>query len=257
MTGLVLAMWWWGCSGPNQETLIEELRVVTAIADPPQQVPGQPYTLTATIADPLELGGAWSVWTCIPELEEGTLPPDSLEGPLPEPGCISFDGELSEEEEVQATLPALPFPVFVMACHLEACDLPDITEAQRQDPFAWLQELPLSGVALGQTFPRLLDPSVPSDDRPQNPVIEASYFDGEPVTTEEEVRLSFLVPGAERAYGYTTAGGFVMTDYDVGRDGNTQLIWIAPEEAGTARLYVVFQDGEGGRAIWVADVQVE
>jgi hypothetical protein len=231
--------------------------VVAAVADPPQVLPGQPYSLTATIADPKELGGDWSIWTCIPEPEDLQLPPGlpDLELPDLEPGCIAFDGVL-DGEQVQADLIGLPFPVYVMACNPGRCDLPGITEDQRQDPDRWLQELPFSGVAVGQRFPQLLDPA--SGDEPgANPVVDSVDGLKDTVRPEAETTLTFVVPGATQAFGYTTAGGFTMTGTDVGRDGDAELVWVAPETRGDARLYVVFTDDEGGSAVWTADVTVE
>jgi len=254
---LVMLLGLAACGGPNDATLISELRVVAAVADPPQVLPGEPYLLTATIADPEELGADWSIWTCIPEADELELPPGltGLKLPELEPGCIAVDGVLNGEE-VQAPLIGLPFPVYVMACNPGRCDLPGVTEAQRQDPDAWLQELPFSGVAVGQRFPRLLDPG--SGEEPgTNPVVESAEGLEDPVKREAEVTLTFVVPGATRAFGYTTAGGFTMTDTDVGRDGDTELVWVAPETSGDARLYVVFSDEEGGTAVWTADVEVK
>lgn len=258
MSTFLLMGWLFACNGPNEATLIAELRVVAAVAEPPQVNIGQPYTLTATIADPEELGGDWSIWTCIPAPEDLELPPglEDLELPELEPGCIATNGVL-EGEEVQAELIGLPFPTYVMACNPGRCDLPGITEEQRQDPDPWLQELPFSGVALGRRFPSLIDPANPPEEPPANPVVEEVSGLEEVVKPEAEMPLSFVVPGAERAYGYATAGGFQMTEYDVGREGNTELVWVAPEEAAEVRLYIVFLDGEGGTVVWKGDLSVE
>ncbi len=252
MRAAALALGLVACGGPNEETLIEELRVVAAVADPPQVGLGQPYELAATIADPLGEGGDWAMWTCVPEVVE--LPPgvEDLQLPPLEPGCQVVGGSL-EEETVSATFVGLPFPVYVMACNPGLCDLPGATEAQLQDPDAWMQELPMSGVALGRRFPRLLEAG---EEAGANPVVVEVDGLEEEVAAEAELTLSFLVPGAETAFGYTTAGGFARRSYDVGSVGNTELVWVAPAEAGPARLYVVFVDELGGTAVWTADLTV-
>ena len=236
---------WFGlvaCGGPNEATLIEELRIVAAVAEPPEAAIGETYDLTVTVADPLQLGGDWLVWSCIPELE----------GIPVEPGCVRQAGTLDGETFTVPAAVVGPLPVYVMACNPGKCDLPGATDAQLEDPNAWLTELPFSGVALARRFTRVAE----GEERRENPVVEEVTLDKESVKTEGELTLSFVTPGAETAYGYATGGGFTMGSFDVGESGNAELVWVAPEDAGGYRLYVVFEDGEGGTVVWTSDVQV-
>jgi hypothetical protein len=224
------------CGGPNPETLLYELRVVAAVADPPEVGVGESYTLTATIADPLQEGGDWMIWSCIPQGD-----------------CVVQRGVLGVDIP-QAVLPAVaPVPAWVMACAPGACDVVGATEAQLRDPEGWMQQLPLSGVTLGSRLTRITE--LPVDQRAGNP-----YLVEEPevpdVGTNAEVPLSFVVPGAASAWGLATGGGFTMVRYDVSDAGEAQLRWVAPEEPGEVTLYVVFDDERGGTAVWEAVVSV-
>ena len=94
---------------------------------------------------------------------------------------------------------------------------------------------------------------LPVDQRRSNPVIEtapeAELLTG--VAPEAEVVLDFVVPGAETAWGYSTAGGFTMPSTDISSAGEAQVTWIAPVEYdGPVGVYVVFEDGLGGTAVW-------
>lgn len=236
------------CGGPNPETLLYELRVVAAVADPPEVAVGEPYTLSAVVADPLEEGGEWMIWSC-----------------LGDEGCLAERGVLGVDPPTATLLGVAPVPAWVMACAPGACDLAGATEAQLLDPDAWMQSLPLSGVSLASRFTRLTEAA--PEDRATNPVITRApdTDDALPATVApgRELRLGFDCPGAEAAFGQATAGGFTMVRYDVGDAGNTELVWVAPEDPadvpaadGLVRLYVVFDSGDGGTAVWEASVAV-
>jgi hypothetical protein len=224
-----------GCGGVNDATLIDELRVLAAVADPPDVLAGEAYTLTFTVADPLGEGGAWLAWSCVPEL-----------------GCASQGGPLEGEEVRVDAIGVAPLPVWFLACAPGACDPASATPAQLEDPEAWMTTLSITGVTLGSRLTRVVEEGAT---RNENPVI---LQEPDPIeaTTGEEVTLTFVAPGATVARGVTTAGGFTMIETDVGSDGDAELTWIAPDEAGTARLYVIFDDQEGGAAVWTRDVEV-
>jgi len=229
-----------GCGGPRPETLLYELRIVAAVAEPPEVAQGEPYDLTAIIADPTGEGGDWMIWGCLPDL-----------------GCAVERGELGIDEPTATVVAVAPAPVWVMACAPGACDLSAATDAQLEDPQAWLQDLPVSGVTLGSRLTRITE--APVEERNTNPVIdtepETAVLEG--VRREQEVKLPFVVPGAETAFGLATGGGFTMTEFDVADAGETELVWVAPEQAGDVTLYVVFDDGLGGSVVWERVVTVE
>ena len=132
-----------GCGGPRPETLLYELRIVAAVAEPPEVAQGEPYDLTAIIADPTGEGGDWMIWGCLPDL-----------------GCAVERGELGIDEPTATVVAVAPAPVWVMACAPGACDLSAATDAQLEDPQAWLQDLPVSGVTLGSRLTRITEAPV-------------------------------------------------------------------------------------------------
>ena len=225
----------WACDGPNDATLLDTLKLVAAVADPPDVEVGEAYTLSVTVADPLGEGGDWLAWSCLPEV-----------------GCETRSGPLDAETIRFDAVGVAPLPVWFMACAPGACDLAAATEADLLDPTDWLATLPFDGVAVGSRFTRIVEPGAP---RNENPVITRTP-DRLDTGPEGELRLGFDAPGSERAWGLTTGGGFTMVNYDVGDAGNTELVWIAPKERGTYRVYVVFDDDEGGAVVWADDLEV-
>ena len=62
-----------GCgAGPNDETLVDELRVLAMVAEPPEVAPGAESTVEVTVADPEGVGPDVIVWTCT-DLGDGCL----------------------------------------------------------------------------------------------------------------------------------------------------------------------------------------
>ena len=59
-----------------------------------------------------------------------------------------------------------------------------------------------------------------------------------------------MVPGAETAWTYATAGGFRRPSEDIASDGAVTVQWYAPEAPGEVDLYVVFVDDRGGAVLW-------
>jgi len=65
MRGLVFCLLLGCASGANPETLVDELRVVAIVAEPPEAVPGEEVQITAWLADPEESGAYAGAWTCV------------------------------------------------------------------------------------------------------------------------------------------------------------------------------------------------
>ncbi len=250
------------CQGPDEDTLLEELRVLSLRADPPQAGPGV-FRVDATVVDPLDQGAEFAMWTCLNGaggcLEEnlGDLALWSTWAPV--------DGEEYSHTFPSVIPPGIELPfgpaVYGLACEPGLCPLLDLladppepgTQAYDEaaawmaDPFGMLEELPLEGVALTFRF-------LPVDDGSgaTNPVVTR---DGEgPVQSvpEQESVLRFRVDGASPtvAYPYADAGGWTMPAVEV-IDGEVELRWIAPSYAqDPVRLYVAFESEDGGSAIW-------
>ncbi len=252
--------------GPAPETLIDELRVVSITADPPQAEPGDVVGIDVVVADPTNTGFDTLIWTCTP-LGDGCLEGEMGDGW----GTVLRDGETSLQTEavVPAGLDAvlaevggtLPILTWTLACEPGLCPAIDAvaegeTSRWLDDPTTWLGELPLEGVSLAT---RKL--SVVEDASHANPTL-AALDTLEGATTSEEVLLQFQLEGTEgvetEVFGYSTAGGFSTPEGGlVDVDGRVDLTWFAPEEAGEASLYVVALDELGGTAVWEATVTIE
>ncbi|MBX2798342.1 MAG: hypothetical protein KTR31_11750, partial [Myxococcales bacterium] len=196
------------------------------------------------------------LWSCLPITGSAGLAPD-LRGALPpgvEPGCVRHHQVPVDEQVVVQGVAVAPLPVWMLACAPGLCgDLQGVDDAQLEDPLDWLTELPVSGVsAASRAAPLHMEGEEPA----LNPPIEESpplLVEG---ATGQVIPLSFLAPGAQIAFGYTTAGGFSMPSYDVSSEGRVALSWVAPEEPGAARLYVVVEDGRGGSTLWRGDAAI-
>ncbi|MEL6349809.1 MAG: hypothetical protein AAFV53_42290 [Myxococcota bacterium] len=146
------------------------------------------------------------------------------------------------------------------------------TRKQLSDPGGLLVGLPSEGVTLTQRALRILNANQPIN---TNPDFEPRFLDAnEQVVTSLEVTevleleldddgtvgLNFLVTDAEGdrpyAYAYTTAGQFierrVRADIKSGQPNNYDVrhFLVPPAGEGSGQVYVVFDDREGGAAVW-------
>ena len=224
--------------GPVDLTLIDDVRLVTAIAEPPEAAVDELVQLTAIVANPTSSAVDVLLWQCGP----------------PELPCLTHHEVLQGDEVSSQFLPA--FPVWVLACRDGLCgDLAAPSEDDLRDPYSWLQSLPIEGVAAGNKIVPLTE--LPPEERHQNPVIVESPdvpIDG--VAPEAPEELSFRVPGGTLASGLATAGGFDKVSTDVSSEGDVTVSWYAPSDPGSAKLYVVFDDAYGGTALWRAEATV-
>ncbi len=223
--------------GPSPDTLIEDVQVVAAVADPPSVALGEPWTLTAHVADPKARGARVLVWSCIDDVCETAL------------------ADLDDERAVIDVPAATPVPLWVMACDPEICDLDNPALDDLIDPIGWMERLPLRGVSLATRQVNLAEPDAPPT---VNPVVDSTP----PIARISAVErgdsrtLRFGVPGAVTAWGYSTAGGFSRPSEDLDSDGEVALTWFAPGQRDTPRLYVVFEDEQGGTTVWRDDAEV-
>lgn len=232
-----------GCMGPSDETFIGELRVVAMASDPPAVEAATAFELTVTVADPLGEGGELLVWSCLPEELAATAPQR----------CVSRVLDLDREQLSLDWFATAPLPLWAMACAPGLCgDLSTVTEERLTDPITWLQGLPVSGVSAGF---RLTPIALPDAAPAVNPELVVVPPDGPiPFDSVDGTSLGFVAKGADAAFGYATAGGFRAPRYDVAADGAVDLEWIGdPTAAGPARLYVVFEDGQGGVTVWIGE----
>ena len=267
-----------GCSeGPNPETLIDELRIVASVAEPPEVGAGESVLLATTVADPVGAGFEVLTWTCTrlgegcSEADLGDLaswatidPVDKWDTATAERTISPAVGALLSDE-----LPELPVQVFALACEPGLCPVIDTVRSAPEpdsaawdaladdlaNPFDFMSTLPFEGVTLATRTLRISNR--PVEERHVNPVLTVTEVPGD-VDPSDSVEVTFSVEGAAEPilYGYSTAGGFGSSAVEV-LDGLAALTWFAPEEPGSAELFVVAQDELGGSAIWRGDARAE
>lgn len=256
---LVLA----GCAeGPQGDTLLYDTRVVALVADPPEVSPGDEVRFDVFVSDPDQAGVELLLWQCTSLgegcLEEGgehSFTPTLDQGQASVTTTVSSAlAALASEEPLRATL------VWALACQPGLCpQISDPSGSDLSDPISWLRELPFEGVnlafttlALSTRAEGLVNPGLSPD---FSEVI--SVGEGESVELPFTVDLAVPATADTLAYGFATAGGFDATEYTVGDDGEVTLVWYAPEEPGSAELYVVLNDGQGGVAVWTGSATTQ
>jgi hypothetical protein len=222
--------------GPNPETLVDDLQVIAAVAEPPTVAEDTPWTLTVHVADPQTRGAQVLVWSCDPEgvCDTQLLPPED---------------EIASTELVGLGGTSM----WLLACAPDICDLTDVPTADLLNPLDWMTRLPFDGVSLALREVRLADPelAVPATN-PELAKVPADDWSSN-MAPGDSTDLVFSAPGAARAWGYSTDGGFRTPVEDIASDGSVTLTWIAPETEVEARLYVVFEDDDGGTTVWRGD----
>jgi len=254
-------------AGPDEETLVPELRVMALTADPPEAAPGTEVALAAWVADPDAVDPDVVLWTCL-DLGDGCL-----ELAAPSFGVSSgklTDGVLSTTRVAPAELSpivadgetVLPVPTFVLACAPGLCPLVDLVGAEPgtpeaeeaaallADPFGMLESLPMEGVSLGFGTLDVSARATPA----VNPSL-APAFDAAVAPAGEQVDLAFTSDGAE-VWAYTTAGGFDMPVVEP-EEGTATHVWYAPEEPGAATLWAVALGAEGGATVWRGEASAQ
>lgn len=271
-----------GCSGPNSETTVSELRVLSMVIDPPEAAAPSTVNVRSTVFVPGEVGltgpSAASVamtWTCT-DLGSGCV-----EAQLPNRGATvgpPVDGALDAPISLPAVLAdvvrdgttVLPIPVWTLACDPGLCPIldqvgapagtadGDAADAFLSDPFTGMESLPLTGTSLAFSLLRVSA----REDPVQNPVLSGP--DACSAAPGASTALTLSVTDADgaayagaTAYGYASAGGFSMTEYTV-QDGTVELEWFAPggEDADAATeipdsavLYLIVNGEDGGSAL--------
>ena len=279
------------CQSGDPTTRVDELRVMAIQSDPAEigaefAVPGgESPNVNIIVADPNQQGGTFAVWTCT-NFGEGCLE-QSLFADNPEqwiqthkvedllnqvpvgihPGIWGVVNELDDSEQ--------PFGatfIWVLACVAEACPALDSAFSGSYDtdffadPFSMMSNLPIFGTSLA--FRPLLLSTRSPDQRVTNPTLSPK-FDSLPVIDgEESILLDFDFdlqnePNDDSfVYAFTTIGGFASNDrlnsLLTEKSGVLQVEWFPPEEgSGTADLFVIVENGNGGSAIWTGEGEVK
>lgn len=261
-----------GCGGANDETLVDELRVMAMVAEPPEVTPGSESALSVYVADPAAVGPDVLTWTCT-NLGDGCLEASDPAQGATVGGVVG--GRLEATVTASAALAGVVadgetvFPVltWALACAPGTCPVIDLAASQPDpgsaeaeelsaflaDPFTAVADLPLEGTSLAYSQLGVSTRSAPL----VNPSVLAVDL-APSVSAGGEVDLAFTVEGEGTftAYGYTSLGGFGATSYDV-TDGAVTMTWFGSEAAGDAELWVVVNGEDGGSAVWTGVGQVE
>ncbi len=238
-----------GCMpGPNIETVIDELRIVAAVANPPEVRPDEQTTVSVHIADPLLEHPDVLVWA--PELGDFWLPE------LGDDRTARV--QLTPAESVEASAAPVPVQLWALACAPGVCDLinrlraapPDSALAEEAlaelaDPAAVVQDLPLEGVSLATK--RFFVSTRPESERAMNPVIApiGTLDSGE--TDSLELQFDVQSDGPVQLWGYSTVGGFAVPFIDA-PPGVASLEFFEADSSG--ELFVVAVQPDGGSAVW-------
>ena len=232
------------CMGPDQETLVDELRVMAIQAEPAEVqlrdfIPNENGVTTnpvinVVVGDPLETGYQLAVWPCTnfgEGCEEKKIFEDNpsdwisiIEGTEAVVTVPVVNNPLWGGLLTQVPNPEVPLPItsiFALACEPEVCTelrtaLNDEWDLERfGNPFDWIAELPLTGTSVAiKQLPvsngasdetRLKNPTV-------NPVLDVEI----PLVTNVDTplilpfRIELFQQDEDVAslFGYTTRGGF-------------------------------------------------
>lgn|GEM_PF-1842435 len=273
-------------AGGDEPTFVDELRVVTLVTEPAEARPGDQVRATAYLANPDQAELQVMVWTCLYQ-EDGSCMEAQLAQGIEQWVTIGSgsDGTMVTAREIPseardamdaAGTASADVQLFALACPAGSCpiiaqvqaamDAPgisiDTTLAQDlADPQRWMASLPMHDVSLvTRAFPvSLLDPSAAN----HNPVFDARF----PEALQDEIRtapgasvaLAFAVAdangGSIYAYPLTTIGSFEARKTKV-EDGQVRVYLDAPPTAGAGRVWVVFDDRDGGIAVFTQAVTV-
>jgi len=265
-----------GCGETSPETLIDELRVIASVAEPPEVQPGATFDFTSYVANPDDRVGAMATWVCT-NLGEGCI---EAAGGTVSLASAALEGEAqvwtrtldlaSALAPVVAEGPVTATQVWTMACRQDTCPVLDAIaslsptdpwpEELRNDlanPTTWMADLPMADVSLAY---QLLTASF-SDEPHQNPTLTPAADMPTSLARDQTFSLPFTVDGdfAEQAqvYGSITGGGFKMPSTYVEAGDTITLEGTAPKDAEEARIWVTLVDGQGGVAVWTESLPVE
>jgi len=252
-------------AGPNVETLIDDLRVVGLVLEPPEASPGDVIEISVTISDPGENGADVLFWTCTDLTFSGDCVESSIGAPWAVPvlledgrGSVSWPVPPSTQFIFDEGVPQFPVSFRALACEEGLCPLLDAALAGESaameglsDPSDELRDLPFEGVSYATRFGLLS--GQPRDAHNVNPTVTADFEAEELVERANGVEMRFLVEDEQDVlvYGYAEQGGFSRPETPV-RDGEVTVTWFPPEKGakGDVPVYVAFEDGQGGSALW-------
>ncbi len=253
-----------GCMpGPNEETIIDDLRVVAAVVEPPEIAPDEAATVDLHIADPLGLNPDVLVWTCTrtgPGCAERDQPLDGRSWAAPvTDGIATVDLPTTVGQAAAASDTVLAVELWTLACEPGACDiferwrnavpgtgLSHDVAIELEDPGSLISDVEFEKAALA--VKRVFVSSRPAEERARNPVLDA--LGSEPGDEEGSLTMSFSIQGDAdvELWAYATSGGFASTRVPV--DGGVAELDFFPGETRDGEVFVVAVQDDGGAAVW-------
>lgn len=267
------------CGGPNDQTVLKELRVISIRTEPALWDAQQDTVVTSTVFEVEPSTAETLTWSCLPGpdgcIEAGF---GDFSFPLDSFTTVSTPNEL---EEVVHTIRGIPLPpeaagipfgpfVYTLACEPGLCPLIEAVQANPEpgskawqkavdslsDPFTLLQDYPIEGVALSY---RSLEILPPESEQPA-PIVVERLNDRNEAALEAELKIRFSVESDApvTVYPFTEIGGFVESSLQVlPEEGEVSLTWVAPAEAGSGRIYVDFEGTEGRSTLWRGNLKAK
>ena len=265
-----------GCGDTAPETLVDELRVIASVAEPPEVRPDTTFSYETYFANPDEADAIAMSWVCT-NLGSGCLEAEGgaqsiviepLEGSAPIwSRSLSVSPSLMgivQDEAITAT------QLWTLYCTQDTCPVIDDAaeldssepwpEALRDDlanPTSWMADLPMAGVSLAY---QLLTTSL-SDTPHQNPTLTPETDLPTSLKRDKTFSIDVDVDGNFSAqaqlYNYITGGGFKNPSTFVQAGDTVSLEGTAPKKGGKARIWIVLVDGSGGMAVWTEEFSLD
>ena len=258
-----------GCGDTAPETLVDELRVMASVAEPPEVHPHMPFSYETYFANPEEVDATAMTWVCT-NLGSGCLEAaggaqsiatEALEGLAP-----TWQRTLSVSPSLMGVVQGGPITatqVWTLYCADGVCPVidaaagvdptepwPESLQDDLSNPTSWMADLPMTGVSLAY---QLLTTSL-SDDPHQNPTLTPDADVPTSLKRDKSFSIRVQVDGefSEQAqlYNYITGGGFKNPSTFVTAGDTIELEGTAPKKGDEARIWIVLVDGLGGMAVW-------
>lgn len=267
-------------------TLVSDLSVLSAVAEPAEAVAGDTVTVTALVVDPDGLGvDEVLAWTCTDlgdVCAEAQLVSKASEwvqrAPVSdEESTVSFQIPALLAGVFNEDLPELELPLRVLACPPGVCPVYDEVAADPavgsedfdalaaglQDSDSLVSGLAMDRACLAERS--LLVSARAEEERNHNPILVGP--DGDlAVDAGEDLDLSFALSDPDA--GQDSADSTTLFLFPLSTDGTfdqealameeaeAPLVYTAPDAAGEVGLYAVGRDGLGGQAFWRGAVTV-
>ena len=264
------------CGDTDPETLVDELRLVASVAEPPEVGPAEPFDFSMYISNPDETDIEAVTWVCT-NLGDGCLEASGDSMAVSTTALSASEANWSETLSTATALmgilpetgPLSATAVWTLVCETGVCPLfeeaasmqtgepwPEDMAESLENPLDWMADLPTKGVTLAY---RLITVTTEAERR-ANPTLELDEVSELELKKSKSFSLSFVVDGdfgdEARLYNYISAGGFAMTDTFVEAGECVTIEGIAPDESGPVTLWIVLNDGLGGTAVWTETLEV-